>query len=246
MAVFIGGSQMKSNTVGVVVVTFNRLNQLKIALKAYDAQSCKPKYIVIVNNNSTDGTTEYLSEWHLVPSEYDKYIINLEVNTGGSGGFYEGLKKSLDLDADWIWVADDDAYPDLSAIEIADKMIADKTIVDKNVSAICGAVINNGNIDYIHRRKVFVNNLQIKEVNISVDEYQKKYFELQLFSYVGAIINKNILKQIGLPKKDYFILYDDTEHSMRLSKKGKILCFPDIKVTHDINGESQKNLIDWK
>jgi len=237
---------MKSSRIGVVIVTFNRINQLKIALRAYDEQSYKPKYIVVVNNNSTDGTTEYLNEWHLNSSEYSKYIINLEVNTGGSGGFYEGLKKSLDLDAEWIWVADDDAYPDLSAIEIADKIIEDKTIVADQVSAICGIVINNGNMDYVHRRRIFVKNLQICEVPVSAAEYKNKYFELQLFSYVGAIINRNILKQVGLPKKDYFIWYDDTEHSMRLSKKGKILGFPTIKIVHNVDKCTEINSIDWK
>lgn len=237
---------MKSTKVGVVLVTFNRLTQLKIALKAYEEQSCKPKYIVIVNNKSTDGTTEFLTEWLSVLSEYDKYIINLEVNTGGSGGFYQGLKKALELDADWIWVADDDAYPDVSAIETADAMIKDKTIVDDQVSAICGAVINNGNIDYIHRRRIFTKKLRIYEVPVSVEEYKKQYFELHLFSYVGAVMNKKALQQVGLPKKDYFIYYDDTEHSMRLQKGRKVLCFPAIKVTHDSPAVSQTNLVDWK
>ncbi|HML34144.1 glycosyltransferase [Sporomusa sphaeroides] len=224
---------MKSNSVGVVLVTFNRLNKLKIALKAYDEQSFKPEYIIIVNNNSTDGTTEYLHEWNSIPSESCKHIINLDKNVGGSGGFYEGLKRALDLNADWIWVADDDAYPDTSAIEIADEIIKDKTIVNDQVSAICGSVIDDGKIDCLHRKRIFAKALNIHEVPVSIEEYKSKYFELQLFSYVGTIINKKFLKLVGLPKKDYFIYYDDTEHSMRLAEKGKILCFPAIKITHN-------------
>ena len=234
---------MKSNVVGVIIVTFNRLEQLKIALQAYEEQTCKPKYLVVVNNYSTDGTLQYLNEWKARPSEYSKYVVNLDTNIGGSGGFYEGLKKSLELDADWIWVADDDAYPDLSAVEIADSMIQDKTIVTDQVTAICGSVINNGNIDLVHRKKVFSHSLQIREVPVTKDKYIKQYFEIDLFSYVGAIINKNVLKQVGLPKKDYFIFYDDTEHSMRFRKMGKILCFPLIKVIHN-STEGSNN--DWK
>ena len=233
---------MKSDAVGVIIVTFNRLKQLKIALQAYEEQTCKPKYMVIVNNHSTDGTSEYLTEWKDKPSEYSKYIVNLDTNMGGSGGFYEGLKRSLELDADWIWVADDDAYPDLSAVEIADSMIQDKIIVDDQVTAICGAVISFENIAIAHRRRIFSNLLQIHLRSVSIDEYAKKYFEIDLFSYVGAIINKNALAQVGLPKKDYFICYDDTEHSMRLRKMGKILCFPSIKIIHN----SRESINDWK
>ncbi len=224
---------MKSNTVGVVVVTFNRLNLLKRALQAYEEQTCKPKYVVVVNNYCTDGTLEYLNEWKEKACEYSKYIVNLDVNIGSSGGFYEGLKKSLELDADWIWVADDDAYPDLSALKIVDSMIQDKAIVTDQVTAFCGSVINNDNIDIVHRKRISCNGLKIRQIPVPIDEYEKKYFEMDLFSYVGVIINKNALKQVGLPKKDYYILYDDTEHSMRLKKKGKILCFPSIKIIHN-------------
>lgn len=237
---------MQSNTIGVVLVTFNRLKQLKMALASYEAQSCIPKYIVIVNNNSTDGTNEYLDKWRLTSSEYEKYIINLEVNTGGSGGFYAGLKKSLDLDANWIWVADDDAYPDLSAIEIADKMIKEKTIINDQVSAICGTVINNSVIDVLHRRRIFTKKMRIYEEPVPVEEYKNQFFELNLFSYVGAIINKNALKESGLPKKDYFIYYDDIEHSMRLQNNRKNLCFPAIKIVHDSVEGNQEHFIDWK
>ena len=49
--------------IGVVIVTYNRLDKLKIALKSYENQKIKPKYILVVNNNSTDGTKEYLDSW---------------------------------------------------------------------------------------------------------------------------------------------------------------------------------------
>jgi GT2 family glycosyltransferase len=41
--------------IGVVLVTFNRLEKLKIALGSYDKQTVKPKYILVVDNKSTDG-----------------------------------------------------------------------------------------------------------------------------------------------------------------------------------------------
>ena len=42
--------------IGVVLVTYNRLEKLKIALKSYEEQTVLPKYILVVNNNSNDGT----------------------------------------------------------------------------------------------------------------------------------------------------------------------------------------------
>ena len=49
--------------IGVAIVTYNRLEKLKIALKKYENQTILPKYIIAVNNNSNDGTKEFLNEW---------------------------------------------------------------------------------------------------------------------------------------------------------------------------------------
>ena len=78
---------------GVVLVTYNRLNELKKALECYEKQSYLPKHVIIVNNASNDGTKEYLEKWVNKKSKIEKEIINLKKNTGGSGGFHEGLKR---------------------------------------------------------------------------------------------------------------------------------------------------------
>ena len=49
--------------IAVVLVTFNRLKNLKVTLDKYVNQNKLPKYIVVVDNASTDGTREYLNEW---------------------------------------------------------------------------------------------------------------------------------------------------------------------------------------
>lgn len=49
--------------IGVVIVTFNRIEKLRKTLKAYAEQTIKAKYIIVVNNASSDGTSKFLSEW---------------------------------------------------------------------------------------------------------------------------------------------------------------------------------------
>lgn len=56
----------------------------------------------------------------------------------------------------------------------------------------------------MHRRKL-INNISLKQENIPLDKYKKEYFYLDLFSFVGCVINKEIIMSIGLPEKDYFI-----------------------------------------
>lgn len=227
-------------SIGVVIVTFNRINKLKKALETFDLQTVLPDYVVVVNNASTDNTLNYLNEWENKKSTYSKYVITTKKNLGGSGGFYTGLKFAQNLKSKWIWVSDDDAFPKKNALEIAQKYLD-----EKKVSAVCGSVINNGRFDIVHRRNYFLRHNKVIPLPVPEEEYLKKeYFKIKCFSYVGTIINRDKLKLVGLPRKEYFIWFDDTEHSLRLSKVGTILCVPSIKVHHDVR--TSTNVVSWK
>ena len=63
-------------------------------------------------------------------------------------------------------------------------------------------------------------------------------------SFVGSIIRKQAIQQIGLPMTGFFIWYDDTEYGLRLSEIGKVLCVPGIRVQHDT--VEYKNEVTWK
>lgn len=236
-----------SNNIGVVVVTYNRKDKLNIALEAYENQSCKPKYVLVVNNNSSDETKAVLNSWQARDSKYMKYVLNLPENIGGSGGFYEGIKKAMELDAEWIWIADDDAYPFVNAIENTENHIQDRNLIDEDIGVICAAVIKNGEIDCEHRRRFSdLDRFYLSfERSIHFKEYFNKFFYLNIFSYVGTILKKKTIEKIGLPKKEYFIYYDDTEHSIRIAKEKMIICFPDVKIIHDSVENSSKEF-SWK
>lgn len=229
--------------IGVVIVTYNRLQQLKIAISAYTQQTFLPSFIIIVDNNSNQDTAEYLNKWKAIDEGYKKYVIRLNENLGGSGGFHSGLKFSLDIDYDWIWVADDDAYPNIDAFEKMVKFINTNSNIMNKVSALCSCVINEGIIDESHRRRIQKSIFKINQYPVSKEEYKSKCFDIDLFSYVGAFIKKNTLIRVGITEKDYFIYYDDTEHSTRIRKLGRILCIPDSKVVHNSKSGSTFN---WK
>lgn len=231
-----------NNKIGVVLVTYNRLEMLKKALDKFDNQTQKADYVLIVNNASSDGTNKYLEDWKNLKKDYEKIVINLNENTGGSGGFYEGLKVASKRDADWIWVSDDDAFPKENALEEATKFL-EKSKNKEKISAICARIINNGAIDLFHRKIIKYGLLSIKLKPSKAEDYLKDSFEVDGFTYVGTILNKEILKQVGLTKKDYFIYWDDVEHAYRMSRKGKIIVVPKVEVEHNIKTRAVQ---DWK
>lgn len=228
--------------IGAVVVTYNRLKCLKQALNSFNNQVSPPDYVLVVDNASTDGTGDYLDAWSKEScGSYRRYVLHEPVNCGGSGGFADGLEKAVGYGADWIWLSDDDAYLEPDAFEKAFSFINE--LDDTEVVAICSSVINNGAIDTAHRRMTTVRGLRVRELQISSRAYEEP-FDLNTFSFVGAIIRSNAIRAAGLPLRDYFIWYDDTEYSLRLSELGRIVCVPSIKVTHDVS--KTEDAFGWK
>lgn len=226
-----------------IIVTYNRLNMLKKILETYNEMEITPTEILIINNNSTDGTLEYLKDWKNKKEKFKKNVLTLKENIGGSGGFYTGMEyvlKNIE-NYDWVYLADDDAFPEKKLFEKFYKIKK-----EKQIGVICGSVINKetGEIDLAHRRQIGKDK---KEVNSSKEDYQKEYFYLNLFSYVGVFISSKILQKAGNVEKDYFIYYDDTEHSLRINKLTKIICYPNLRIYHDIKKvKRDNNELDWR
>ena len=94
-----------------VVVTYNRRDLLTEALSAVLAQSRAPDAVLVIDNASTDGTTE------MVRARFPSVrLATARRNTGGAGGFAYGLALALADAADLVWLMDDDTVPEPGAL----------------------------------------------------------------------------------------------------------------------------------
>lgn len=166
--------------VAVVIVTYNRLEKLTNTLKCYDKQMFLPKHIIVVNNDSKDGTDVYLKKWKNEDSEYQKHVITLDDNLGGSGGFFVGEEYAMNLsDIDWVMIADDDAYPD------NDYLYGMKLFVDNNrkkdIAIICGKVMEHNSSVNVHRTYLVGKWHWNFHEFIPQNKYEEKFFTQILF-----------------------------------------------------------------
>ena len=230
-------------TIGVAIVTYNRLEKLKTALQSYALQTLLPAFVVVVNNKSTDGTLDYLKEWIKKDDGFVKKVITTQTNIGGAGGFYEAMKESMEYDFDLLWISDDDAYPEKNSLMQISNYFR-KT--NKKIGAICGAVVENGLINVEHRNVYPKHRVRFPfGIPAPLSEYEKDEFKLDIFSYVGTAISRNALEKCGLTKKEYFIWCDDAEHSMRISKCFEIICLPSVRIIHDVD-KTNGSSFSWK
>lgn len=227
--------------IAVVLVTFNRLSCLKIALQKYEMQTVLPEHIVVVDNASTDGTKEFLDEWGEKESKITKHIIHNEKNTGGSGGFNTGVMAGIKLDVDYLFLADDDAYAEPDMIQKLKEGY--ELVKGKHPAALCTAIYNGDEHEYMHRCKIHKSFMNVKFVGMPEEKYIQPYFKVDILTFVGACINRKVAERIGGVKTEYFIYFDDAEYCMRIQKYGNIFCIPDSIMHHDVGHDRR---ISWK
>lgn len=221
-----------------VVVTYNRYSLLQECLDALSNQTY-PTDIAIVDNASTDGTPTRLQEDGYLDVEGVRYF-RLEENIGGAGGFYEGVKVALEGEYDFVWLMDDDAEPAFDALEILLRNI------DQKYCAYAPAIFSGTKEEYTvqiagHRGYFdFAHPLPMLQKPIDANLYKQPKVEIEMASFVGILIPITNIKKIGLPKKEFFIHYDDTEYNLRLKEFGKILMPTQSRIYHKEKRQEEK------
>jgi len=255
-----------------IVVTFNRKELLKECINSLLTQNELPDGIIIIDNNSNDGTMGYLDENGIIDKEscLDGSEINKEIymknsqsennikcvkiyykiekiNTGGAGGFYTGLKISIEKGYKYSWIMDDDAiamngalYNLLEAENILHRKFG---FLASNIKSDDGYCMNVPQID-----------LSVNKTGYSNwPEYiDKGLIPVKMATFVSILVNNNIVRKIGLPVKEMFIWGDDSEFTLRISEKYKCYSVGKSLVTHkrvqvntlSIIKEKNKNRID--
>lgn len=217
------------------VVTYNRLELLKKVVSGLRNQTFKIDEIVIINNNSTDGTEEWLSK------QQDLTTIKQE-NLGSSGGQYTAAKYAMEQGADYIWLMDDDVVADENCLEVIMSHI-------ENFDVICPLRHNLDGIYYNDVTKINLSNpfKSIWKSIINTDDLKSELVPVEAFTFEGAFIKRQVIETIGLPEKGFFIYGDDTDYSVRVYKNGfKAAVARDAKFSRMIMPVGDKDSFNWK
>ncbi|MFZ7305876.1 glycosyltransferase family 2 protein [Avibacterium avium] len=199
---------MNSGSICAVIVTYNRKLLLVECLKALLNQSQSLNAIYIINNASTDGTEDYLEQQGWLDNELI-HLFSLSENLGGAGGFSFGVEKAYQNGFDYIWLMDDDGCPAHDCLEILlshmDKnCYLGPLVLDKdNPNDLCFPMRIPNTLNLINNISDLKNLPDPNIINGIVIPFN------------GILFSCNLVKKIGIPKKEYFIWGDDFEYTKR-------------------------------
>jgi dTDP-4-dehydrorhamnose reductase len=209
-----------------VVLTYNRKDLLQRCLEAITRQSCPCNRIVVIDNGSSDGTAEMLrQDW---AGRVHTYVLSR--NIGASGGYNAGMRIAYQEGAEFIWAMDDDVIPEEDALERlveGDNFLAQRGVAHAFVLSTAwtetGAVTNVPKID---TRPV-------------VDGYENwpMYLKFKMMpvtraTFVSILLPRSTIAEFGLPLAPMFIWGEDSEYTMRITKKNPGFVVAESRVAH--------------
>jgi rhamnopyranosyl-N-acetylglucosaminyl-diphospho-decaprenol beta-1,3/1,4-galactofuranosyltransferase len=219
-----------------VVVTYNRLPMLQGLLERLD-QVPELDEVLVIDNASTDGTSPWLAGLDGAGPADDHPAARvlartLARNTGGAGGFHDGLAWAVERGADLVWLMDDDGLPDPGCLKTllahaGDHDFWGPVVVDENdQDRLVFPIRLPGGVAVVH---------QMEEVRAAARD---GVIPGVVIPFNGVLVTRELVQQIGLVREEYFIWGDDHEYRLRAEQAGaRIATVTDARVLHPAVGD---------
>lgn len=219
------------NKVICVVVTYNRKELLKECIEALLKQTYKNFEILIIDNNSTDGTRDYIQDF--ISGERVRYV-NTNKNIGGAGGFNFGIKEAYKIGCDYVWMMDDDTIAKDDSLE---KLMDADRILNGNYGFLSSTTLwTDGTPCVMNKQKVQ------KDWYDSSDLLKYGLLRTYYATFVSFFMKMQTAIDVGLPVKEFFIWGDDVEYTNRISKKYNCYVAGQSQVVHKIKDNNGSNI----
>lgn len=200
-----------------VVVTYKRDELLAKCLGCLCVQTSAKKMDIIVVDNGCAGR----SSIHEIPQVQEVEEIRIFLrdggrviyldtgdNLGGAGGFSLGMEEAVRLGYQLVWVMDDDTQPEPGALEALLEAHAEK----------------NGRYGFLSSQALWKDgtlnrmNIQRRSLTMKVRNFKSPAVPVVMASFVSLLVPASVIKNMGLPIREFGTWTDDWEFTRRISR----------------------------
>lgn len=204
--------------------------------------------MIVVDNNSQDGTDEVVSRFIKDKKSVDVQYVNTGKNLGGAGGFEYGVKIVDALHYDYLWLMDDDLMPAPNCLELLLSTqncdIVQPLRVNKDGSCAELSPI------FYDLSSPFLINPKRKTVKQMLDEFPMNNaapFSMDGISFEGPVISRRVVSVIGFPDPRFFIFNDVLDYALRAKRAGfSVQCQPLASAIRLLENNQKNDLLSWK
>jgi len=211
---------MKNPLISILVLNYNGKDLLKPCLESIFEQNFTDYELVVVDNNSNDGSAEYIKE--NFPNI--KLIENTE-NLGFAGGNNMGIKA---CSGEWIFFLNNDAILEKNCLEFLAKHIKPEQLV------FMPLMLKADSPEFIDSAgdMLYPWGYAYKYDKVPANKFLEPK-EIALACCGAALFNRELVEKLNGFDEDFFLYYEDVDLSLRARHLGaKIWLIPQAKVFH--------------
>ena len=240
-------------SVSIIIVNYNTRELVRRALDALYYSSALPEQIIIVDNNSSDGSAE------MIKKEFSEVaLIESKENLGFAKANNLAIRKFANQT--YVWLLNSDTETGKNSL----KELFDFMEGNKKVGAVEPSLVYpNGGWQSVggyfpSARNVFLYlfpfsyflplniKRKIKALGLYPQPIPDKGLELDYVTGAAMFLRKKTLDEVGLLGEDYFMYFEETDLCWRMKKAGwKVVAINTDPVMH-VYGGSFKTKYDRK
>lgn len=173
--------------------------------------------VLLIDNGSTDQSLERLEDEF---PEID--TIRTGENRGFAGGFNAGIREALNRTAEYVWLVNNDAIvPDETLLgDLVDSMESDEDIgilspLIMNYPETDRIWFSGGVVDWKHGQ------VEHEDKNTVLDRNRfEGIVDSDYITYCCPLIRAEVFEAVGYLPEEYFLYYEDVDHSVRANAQG--------------------------
>ena len=220
------------SSVCAVILNWNNFEDTAASIEAVSTVNYEYLDVIVVDNGSTDGSGARLSR------EFSEVtIVQTGQNKGFAGGMNAGIIHSLDWDADYVWLLNNDVRePDPDLLDA----VLETFETDDNVGIVTPQINEYPETDenWFVRGYVGDRTYSAKHVEADSDD------ELVVNDYVpfcSPVLSREVIDELGLLPSEYFLYFEDVDYCTRVRNAGyDIVTASDVRIHHKVGSSSSK------
>jgi rhamnopyranosyl-N-acetylglucosaminyl-diphospho-decaprenol beta-1,3/1,4-galactofuranosyltransferase len=249
--------------IAAVVVTYNRKDLLGSCVDSLLRQSHPLDAVYVIDNHSTDGTYDRLLGLNLIapvecpgpgPVEtirpvplpdsparpLEVHYVGMPENTGGAGGFHEGMRRAVETGFAWLWLMDDDLVTAPDALEVLVRQknalqargegsfLLNSLVLSREGSDGDTLAFPLQELTAAGQPRRGVYHWRLSEVQSQVKEGLYRW----ACPFNGTFVPARVVAEVGLPNKEFFLWGDEKDFLWRAAGRFRLYTAVDSKVFH--------------
>ncbi len=218
----------------VIITVWNQVEHTLACLETVEAQDYKDLSILLVNNASTDGTVE------LVSQAYPQVeILSLPENLGPTGGYNAGFRHALKKGFSLMFLLNNDTLLASNCISELVKEIQ----TANDIGLVMPKIYYADDPKRIWNVGGWENKLNYeveRPGNDQIDEGQwNKPLDIDDAPFTAVLLTRDVLENVGLPDENFFLYYEDRDFSRRMQEAGyRLRLAPAAHMWHKVSMSS--------